>query len=68
MSRNMGTKVTLHQEPVRLPISEAGGGVLSGIDLNDSSALLDSMELDIPEAAVDSAGRQRTPLRVPLGR
>jgi hypothetical protein len=27
-----------------LPISRAGGGVLPGIDLNDSSALLDAME------------------------
>jgi hypothetical protein len=37
-----------HQrEQVKLPVSEAGGGVLPGIDLNDSAALLDIMELDI---------------------
>jgi hypothetical protein len=29
---------------VVLPVSRAGGGVLPGIDLNDSSALLDAME------------------------
>jgi hypothetical protein len=34
-----------HQrERVKLPVSEAGGGVLPGIDLNDSAALLDIME------------------------
>jgi hypothetical protein len=38
------------REPVKLPVSEAGGGVLPGIDLNDSAALLDSMELDIKDA------------------
>jgi hypothetical protein len=32
------------REPVKLTISEAGGGVLPGIDLNDSAALLDIME------------------------
>jgi hypothetical protein len=32
------------REPVKLPISAAGGGVLPGIDLNDSAALLDIME------------------------
>ncbi len=29
---------------VRLPVSRAGGGALPGLDLNDSSALLDRME------------------------
>ena len=29
---------------VALPISRAGGGVLPGVDLNDSAALLDIME------------------------
>jgi hypothetical protein len=33
-----------HHERVKLPVSEAGGGVLPGIDLNDSAALLDIME------------------------
>jgi hypothetical protein len=32
------------REPVKLPVCEAGGGVLPGIDLNDSAALLDIME------------------------
>jgi hypothetical protein len=40
-----------HQrERVKLPVCEAGGGVLPGIDLNDSAALLDIMELDIKDA------------------
>jgi hypothetical protein len=43
----MRTTGTRHHEPVRLPVSEAGGGVLPGIDLNDSAALLDIMELDV---------------------
>jgi hypothetical protein len=38
------------REPVKLPVSEAGGGVLPGVDLNDSSALLDVMELHIKDA------------------
>jgi len=29
---------------ILLPVSRAGGGVLPGVDLNDSSALLDVME------------------------
>jgi len=29
---------------VKLPVSRAGGGTLPGVDLNDSSALLDKME------------------------
>jgi hypothetical protein len=32
------------REPVKLPLSTAGGGVLPGIDLNDSATLLDIME------------------------
>ena len=32
------------REPVKLPVSLVGGGVLPGVDLNDSSALLDIME------------------------
>jgi hypothetical protein len=40
-----------HQrERVKLPVSESGGGILPGIDLNDSAALLDIMELDIKDA------------------
>lgn len=37
-----------HQPPrrerVTLPVSKAGGGVLPGVDLNDSAALEDIME------------------------
>jgi hypothetical protein len=32
------------RQTVKLPVSEAGGGVLPGVDLNDSAALLDIME------------------------
>jgi hypothetical protein len=32
------------RERVVLPVCRAGGGVLPGVDLNDSSALLDAME------------------------
>jgi hypothetical protein len=32
------------RERVKLPVSDAGGGVLPGIDLDDSAALLDWME------------------------
>ena len=46
-----GLRLVLAQpnRPVRrkrviLPVCRAGGGVLPGIDLNDSSALLDTME------------------------
>jgi hypothetical protein len=60
----MRTTGTRHHEPVRLPVSDAGGGVLAGIDLNDNSALLDIMELDINldigDAGGDSAGPKRT--------
>jgi hypothetical protein len=43
------TRPQRHREPVMLPVSEAGGGVLPGVDLNDSSALLDIMELHIKD-------------------
>ena len=32
------------REPVKLPLSVVGGGVLPGVDLNDSAALEDIME------------------------
>jgi len=32
------------REPVKLPVSTVGGGVLPGVDLDDSAALLDIME------------------------
>jgi hypothetical protein len=32
------------RKPVKLPFSVAGGGVLPGVDLNDSAALEDIME------------------------
>ena len=32
------------REPVTLPVCEAGGGVLPGVDLNDSAALEDIIE------------------------
>jgi hypothetical protein len=32
------------REPVKLPVSSAGGGLLPGVDLNDSAALEDIME------------------------
>ena len=32
------------RERVVLPVSRAGGGMLPGVDLNDSAALLDIME------------------------
>ena len=38
------TRTTSQKEPVKLPVSAAGGGLLSGVDLNDSAALLDVME------------------------
>jgi hypothetical protein len=34
----------LRRERVTLPVSAAGGGVLPGVDLNDSAALEDVME------------------------
>jgi hypothetical protein len=37
------------RERVKLPVSDAGGGVLPGVDLDDSAALLDWMELDTKE-------------------
>lgn len=33
---------------VELPICTAGGGVVPGVDINDSAALLDRMEEDEP--------------------
>jgi hypothetical protein len=38
------TRATSQKEPVKLPVSAVGGGVLPGVDLNDSAALLDVME------------------------
>jgi hypothetical protein len=38
------------RERVQLPVSQAGGGVLPGIDLDDSAALLDLMEFDTKDA------------------
>ena len=38
------TRTTSQKEPVKLPVSAVGGGVLPGVDLNDSAALLDVME------------------------
>ena len=38
------TRTISQKEPVKLPVSAAGGGVLPGVDLNDSAALLDVME------------------------
>ncbi len=49
--------------PVQLPVSEAGGGVLPGIDLNDSFALLDTMELGIP---LDTGNARHTRDRIGL--
>ena len=37
-------RTQVQREPVELPVSLVGGGVLPGVDLNDSSALLDIME------------------------
>jgi hypothetical protein len=37
-------RTQVQREPVKLPVSLIGGGVLPGVDLNDSSALLDIME------------------------
>jgi hypothetical protein len=46
-----GVRLVLAQHPaprrrsrVVLPVSRAGGGVRSGVDLNDSAALLDLMD------------------------
>ncbi len=38
------------RERVKLPVSDAGGGVLPGVDLDDSAALLDWMEFDTKDA------------------
>jgi hypothetical protein len=42
-----------HREPVKLPTSLVRGGVLAGVDLNDSAALLDLTELDVEFGAGD---------------
>jgi hypothetical protein len=39
-----GSRSRPSRSRVTLPVSRAGGGTLPGIDLNDSSALLDHME------------------------
>ncbi len=39
-----GSRSRPRRARVRLPVSRAGGGTLPGVDLNDSSALLDTME------------------------
>jgi len=36
--------VVARRRPVALPVCTAGGGTLPGVDLDDSSALLDIME------------------------
>jgi hypothetical protein len=37
-------RVRRQRQRVNLPVCKAGGGVLPGIDLNDSASLLDVME------------------------
>lgn len=32
------------RDPVRLPVCQAGGGTLPGVDLDDSAAVLDRLE------------------------
>jgi hypothetical protein len=39
-----GSRSRPRRTRVRLPVSQAGGGTLPGVDLNDSSAMLDKME------------------------
>lgn len=39
-----GTRQAPSRTRVRIPVSRARGGVLPGVDLDDSSALLDRME------------------------
>jgi hypothetical protein len=39
-----GSQMRRRRKRVKLPVSREGGGVASGIDLNDSVALLDRME------------------------
>ena len=39
-----GSRSRLGRTRVKLPVSTAGGGTLPGVDLNNSSALLDKME------------------------
>jgi hypothetical protein len=38
------SRPALERERVTLPVSKAGGGVLPGVDLNDSAALEEIME------------------------
>ena len=38
------SRPTRRRARVKLPVCKARGGVLSGVDLNDSAALLDLME------------------------
>ena len=38
------SRMRRQRELVKIPVSEAGGGMLPGIDLNDSADLLDVME------------------------
>lgn len=38
---------SVEREPVRLPVSSAGGGTLPGVDLKDSARLLEIMESPI---------------------
>ena len=38
------SKIPRRRRHVALPVSRAGGGLLPGVDLNDSAALLDIME------------------------
>ena len=37
-----------YRRKVVLPVSQKGGGVLPGVDLNNSAALLELMEDDLP--------------------
>ena len=39
-----GSRGITKRPPVVLPVCRAGGGVMPGIDLSDSAALLDAME------------------------
>lgn len=49
------------RERVTLPVSKAGGGTLPGVDLNDSSALLDVMELDMqPDIIIEPEVQKRS--------
>jgi hypothetical protein len=43
LQRETARPAKASERHVRLPVCKRGGGLLSGIDLNDSSALLDRM-------------------------